>query len=130
MTQALRIKHCMTERKGVRRMTKKKSRIPEFKSLEEEAHWWETHNLADYQDEFKTVKAKFAKDLYEKDEKPQSKGVTVRLDTETIDKLHTQAKKKGLGTTTLIRMLLLEHLEEQEKKEEQEREHNQYPVTP
>jgi predicted DNA binding CopG/RHH family protein len=105
---------------------KKKSRIPEFKSLDEEAYWWETHNLADYQDEFKTVKAEFAKDLYEK--RP-SKGVTVRLDTETIDKLHKQAKKKGLGTTTLIRMWLLEHMEEQEKKEKQEA-HNQYPATP
>jgi predicted DNA binding CopG/RHH family protein len=54
--------------------------------------------------------------------------VTVRLDPETIDKLETQAKKKGLGVTTFIRMLLLEHLEEQ--KEALEREHNQYPAHP
>ncbi len=103
---------------------KPKSRIPEFKSLDEEAHWWETHNLADYQDEFKTVKAEFAKDL---SEKRSSKGVTVRLDTETIDKLDKQAKKKGLGTTTLIRMWLLEHMEEQEKKQEDQ---NQFHATP
>ena len=105
-------------------MMKKKSRIPEFKSLDEEARWWETHNLADYQDEFKTVKAKFAKNLYEKH---YSKGVTVRLDTETIDKLDKQAKKKGLGLTTLLRMWLLEHMEEQEKKQEEQ---NQFHASP
>jgi hypothetical protein len=77
-------------------------------------------------EEFEIVEAKFAKNLYEKG---YSKGVTVRLDAETIDKLDKQAKKKGLGTTTLIRMWVLEHMEEQEKKQEQE-EHNQYPATP
>jgi hypothetical protein len=35
--------------------------LPKFKSREEEAHWSETHNLADYQDEFETVDAQFAK---------------------------------------------------------------------
>jgi predicted DNA binding CopG/RHH family protein len=84
-----------------------KSRLPEFKSHEEEAAWWERHNLADYQDEFESVKARFANNL--------SKGVTVRLDPETLDKLHTQAQRKGIGTTTLIRMWILEHMEEQEK---------------
>jgi hypothetical protein len=40
---------------------KPKSRIPEFKGYEEEAQWWETHNLADYQDEFETVELEVAK---------------------------------------------------------------------
>jgi predicted DNA binding CopG/RHH family protein len=117
----------MNESEGVKTM-KKKSRIPEFKSLDEEARWWETHPVADYMDEFKIVKAEFAKDLYEKS---PSKGVTVRLDTETIDKLETQAKKKGLGTTTLIRMWLLEHMEEQEQEKKQKQEdQNQYHTSP
>ena len=38
-------------------------RIPEFKSREEEAEFWDTHDLADYWREFKTVKARFAKNL-------------------------------------------------------------------
>ncbi len=39
------------------------SRIPEFNSREEEAEWFDSHDMADYQDEFKTVRARFAKNL-------------------------------------------------------------------
>jgi FMN phosphatase YigB (HAD superfamily) len=68
---------------------KQKGRIPEFKSREEEAHWWETHNLADNQDEFETVDAQFAKNL--------SHGLTIRLDRQTLAKVRTLARKKGIG---------------------------------
>jgi hypothetical protein len=43
------------------------SRIPVFASREEEAAWWDSHDLADYQDEFKTVEATFADDLSDED---------------------------------------------------------------
>lgn len=84
-----------------------KSRIPEFASRQEEAEWFDTHDMADYQDEFKTVKARFAKNL--------SQGITIRLDPETLTKLRTQAHEKGLGPTTLVRMWILERLKEQER---------------
>lgn len=81
---------------------KRKSRIPEFSSYDEEARWFETHNLADYQDELKTVNAKFAKNL--------SEGLHVRLDTRSLMELRIEAKEKGIGPTTLARMWILEHL--------------------
>ncbi len=43
------------------------SRIPVFTSREEEAAWWDSHDLADYQDEFETVEARFAEKLSEGD---------------------------------------------------------------
>lgn len=79
-----------------------KSRIPEFASRQEEADWWDTHDLADYQDEFKTVRAKFAKNL--------SQGLTIRLDEKTLTELRTVAHRKGVGPTTLARMWIVEHL--------------------
>lgn len=79
-----------------------KSRIPKFSSYEEEAKWWETHNLTDFQDEFHTVKAKFSKNL--------SEGLNVRLDSETLVKLRAKANQKGIGPTTLVRMWILERL--------------------
>lgn len=82
--------------------TRQKSRIPDFKSYEEEARWWETHSLADYQDEFETVKVRFAKNL--------SEGITIRFDKPTLNKLRDIARDKGLGPTTLARMWILEHL--------------------
>lgn len=81
---------------------KKISRIPKFKTYEEEAKWWETHNLVDYQDEFRTVKVRFAKNL--------SEGIHVRLDSNTLEKLRREANQKGIGPTTLVRMWVMEQL--------------------
>lgn len=80
-----------------------KSRIPEFKSMEEEAKFFDTHDMADFQDEFKTVRAKFSQNL--------SEGITIRLDQKTLSKLRNQAHKKGVGPTTLARMWLLEKIQ-------------------
>lgn len=83
----------------------KKSKIPEFTSYDEEAKWWESHNLADYQDEFETVKVRFGKKL--------SAGLNIRLDPTTLTKLRHEANQKGIGPTTLVRMLIMEHLHKQ-----------------
>lgn len=80
----------------------KKSRIPEFKNRAEEAVWWETHSIADYQNEFKVIKVRFAKNL--------SEGLHIRLDPETLTKLRVEAKEKGIGPTTLVRMWVKEQL--------------------
>jgi hypothetical protein len=47
--------------------SKRTSRVPIFTSREEEAAWWDSHDLADYQDEFETVKGRFAEKLSEED---------------------------------------------------------------
>ena len=89
-------------------MTNKKgptpSRIPEFANIEEEAAFWDTHSTADYEDEFKPVRARFAKGL--------STGVTIRFDPDTLRRLRAMAQEQGIGPTTLIRMWVLERLKE------------------
>ena len=84
---------------------KKVSKIPTFSSREKEAKFWETHSLVDFQDEFKTVKVRFAKNL--------SEGLHIRLDPETLMKLRVEAKEKGIGPTTLVRMWVKEHFHTQ-----------------
>lgn len=79
-----------------------KSRIPIFKSVEEEAEFWDTHDTTDFEEEFKPVKVRFAKNL--------SQGLTIRLDPETLEKLRREANEKGIGPTTLVRMWVMEHL--------------------
>ena len=79
-----------------------KSRIPEFANFQEEAEFWDTHDLSDYWDELKPVKVKFAKNL--------SEGITIRLDAKTLEELREQAHSKGIGPTTLARMWILERL--------------------
>lgn len=80
----------------------KRSRIPEFANYEEEAKWFETHSVADYMDEFKPVKARFAKNL--------SEGLHIRLDPDSLMELRNEAKEKGIGPTTLARMWIMEQL--------------------
>jgi predicted DNA binding CopG/RHH family protein len=78
------------------------SRIPDFTSRDEEARWFDTHDMADYQDEFHTVKVRFAKNL--------SENINIRLDPDSLYKLRSEAYEKGVGPTTLARMWIMEHL--------------------
>ena len=80
-----------------------KSRIPDFKNIEEEAEFWDTHSFADYIDEMRPVKVRFAKNL--------SEGVTIRLDHDTLNKVRTAAHKQGIGPTTLVRMIVIKYLQ-------------------
>src|SRR5579859_3494680 len=80
----------------------KKSRIPEFTNYEEEAKFWETHSIANFMDELKPVKVRFAKNL--------SEGITIRFDQSTLNKIREIAHQKGLGPTTLARMWIMDHL--------------------
>ena len=83
---------------------KAKEPLPEFQNRQEMAEFWDTHDFADYMDEFRPVKVRFAKRL--------SDGITIRFDPETLAELRTQAKQKGIGPTTLVRMWVIEHLRE------------------
>ena len=82
-----------------------KSRIPRFKTLEEEAEFWETHSTTEFEDEFKEVRVKVAR--------PLGHILAVRLDAHTIDRLAEIGRAKGLGPSTLARMWLLERLEQE-----------------
>lgn len=86
-----------------------KEPIPEFRNREEEAEFWDTHDVADYWDEFRPVKVKFAKNL--------SEGITVRFDKDTLATIRARAQEQGVGPTTLVRMWILEHLQELRKRE-------------
>lgn len=94
------------ERYNMASRGKSKSRIPRFKSLEEEAQFWETHSTTEFEDEFVEVKLKVAR--------PLTHTLAVRLDARTIDRLAKIGRKKGVGVSTLARMWLLERLEQEE----------------
>ena len=79
-----------------------KNKIPEFKTVEEEAEFWDTHDFTDYWDETKPARVLVAKNL--------SEGVTVRFDPNTLTAIRSQAQTKGIGPTTLIRMWVKERL--------------------
>jgi len=90
-------------------MKKKKSKFPDFNkmSYEEEANWWDTHDLGDYWDEMKDVEIVFDLD------KPRDETLILRLQSSVKKSLEQVAKHKGLNVSTLARMWLLEKLQTQ-----------------
>ena len=78
------------------------SRIPDFKSKEEEAAWWDTHDLGDSLDEFREVKVVTGKNL--------SATLHIRPDAETLAASRREAEATGIGTTTTVRMWVKERL--------------------
>ena len=82
------------------------NKVPRFKSLEEEAEFWDKHSPLEFEDEWVEVKrVKVAR--------PLSHILAVRLDARTIDRLAEVGRAKGLGPSTLARMWLLERLEQE-----------------
>lgn len=88
-------------------MKKKKNKLPDFDkmSLEEEAKWWDNHDLGDYWDEFKDV------DIIFELQKPKDETVVVRLQKSLKERLEKVAKAKGLNISSLARMWLIERLQ-------------------
>ena len=89
-------------------MSKKKhpkSRIPEFKTIQEEAEFWDTHDLTDYEDEFRPIKVRFAEKLFDR--------VTIPVDADTLAQLEALAREEELNATALARRWVLERLEQE-----------------
>ena len=84
---------------------KKKLVVPQFKSLKEEALFWDSHDSTDY-DWKETKQVSFSPDL----QSVYKKVVPIRLDEETKQGVEKVAKAKGIGTTTAARMLIRERL--------------------
>src|SRR5438270_5628282 len=81
-----------------------KGRIPTFKTIEEEAAFWDTHSSEEFADELTPIEnVKFVKAR-------SKKALTVRFDEDTFEELAREASEKGIGPSTLARMLILEHL--------------------
>jgi hypothetical protein len=86
-----------------------KNRIPTFKTIEEEAAFWDTHSSEEFADELTPVEdVKFIK------ARPK-RALTVRLEEDTLEILTREAREKGIGPSTLARMLILEHLQANRK---------------
>lgn len=90
---------------------KTKKQIPDFASIEEEAEFWDTHDLTEFEDELEPVEFTIAQPL------KQTWMLSIRLDKETFDALREIAKPKGLGASTLARMWILEELARVQKHE-------------
>ena len=79
-------------------------KIPIFKSIEEEAEFWDTHDTEEFADEFEPVEVKFARPLKHK------WMLTIELDEETFNQMKKLAEGAGKEPSVLIRSWVLEHI--------------------
>jgi len=91
-------------------MKKKKSRIPKFTSIAEEAKFWDTHSITDFEDELEDVDVVFEL------KKPRDETLIVRIQKEFKNRLERVARSQGLNISTLARMWLIEKLRESQTK--------------
>ena len=87
-------------------MKKKKFKFPDFNkmSYEEEANWWDKHDLTEFWDELEDVDIVFELD------KPRTESLVLRVQKNIKEKLQKVARSKGLNVSTLARMWLMEKL--------------------
>ena len=89
--------------------TPARGRIPAFQSVEEEAAFWDTHDITDFTEESTPVQVIVGQDLAER--------LTLRLDQADRRELTKRAHAKGVGPSTLARMWLKERLREEAEAE-------------
>lgn len=94
-----------TERGGGYKYKMKNNKLPKFKSYQEEAHFWDTHDATDYFDRERTITLNFSKAKSRKESI-----LNVRLQPELKSKLYAVAQDMGTQPSTLARMWLVERL--------------------
>lgn len=99
----------------------KTSRIPDFKTIEEEAEFWDTHDITDYLDESWPVKIEvtdaFRARVAARRATHTPDRLTVRLDPADRLALDRQARARGIGPSTLVRMWIKDHLRQDDTKQ-------------
>jgi hypothetical protein len=80
------------------------ARVPAFADEQEAAAFWDSHSPLDFPEEFEEVEVAIGRST-------RKRGLTVKLDQATIDRLTAIAEGKGIGPSTLARMWILEHLQ-------------------
>jgi predicted DNA binding CopG/RHH family protein len=85
-------------------MPKKTTRIPVFKSIKEEAEFWDTHDVTDFLDELTPVTAKVTLS------QPKEETITLRIQATLKKQLSEIATEMGVNTSTLARMWIIEKI--------------------
>lgn len=80
-----------------------KKPIPKLSSYEEEAEFWDTHDLTDYWDDSKPTQIHSGGQL--------SEAILVRLDGDTLVRLHEVATAQDVAPAKLVQSWILEHLD-------------------
>lgn len=83
-----------------------KDPIPQFKTVQEEAEFWDMHDTADYPEIWQPIGVKFRR---------KEKVVAVRFRQRTFSAIRQQAIRLGIRPTTLVRMVMTQWLNSEKR---------------
>jgi hypothetical protein len=83
------------------------SKIPHFRSIEEEAEFWDTHDSTEFEDEFEDVEDDTRFIVL----RPTERWIPLVLDSDAMAVLEERASQEQIGTSALIRKWVLEKLQ-------------------
>lgn len=86
--------------------SKADGKIPAFKTYEEEANFWDTHSITDFESQTEDVEIIFELD------KPREESLVLRVQKGIKKTLNKMARTKGLNVSTLVRMWIMEKMQE------------------
>ena len=78
-----------------------RTNFPQTDSIQELAHFWDTHDLTDFEDELEEV----SEPVFER-----QTVVTVRLEPEEAEVVQALAKSRGISHANLIKQWVLERI--------------------
>ena len=84
--------------------------IPKFKTLQEEAEFWDIHDTTEYFDMSKPVRLVFP------NLKPSTKNVTIRLPADLYYELKAQANRHDVPYQSYMKILLADKVREEQIK--------------
>lgn len=85
--------------------TEAHGRVPAFNNVEEEAAFWDTHDVTDYLDESRPAEISVGRELAER--------LTLRLEQADRAALVQRAKQLGMGPSSLARLWIEERLRQE-----------------
>jgi len=86
--------------------------IPSFKTDQEAAEWFDTHDTAPYMDDLEQVQERIQVARTKK--RPPRKAVGLRLRVDHLEAIKQVAERKGIPYQTLIQMWLVEKLRQED----------------
>jgi hypothetical protein len=86
------------------------SKIPEFKSIKEEAVFWDTHDITDYLEEMEVVEGAYLPHVDEK-----KTVMTIRIAPSLKERVEEVARRYDISTSSLVRMWIVDRLRDLER---------------
>lgn len=86
---------------------RKEQKIPKFKNIQEEANFWDTHDMTEFFGEMRDIKVVFGQPI------PKEETITIRVQPKVKSSLRKLASTRGLNLSTLARVWLIDRLRQE-----------------